>query len=168
MVMPPQSCPVGSRVVYQPVVQVAFSITCGECIQPSHRSCSAIDLNRDQRDPLACEAAQRTEHGTKRRQTALEAAWRADAEERPHPETKIEGAGIHEQPLEHVLVPAHVRAPETASLIEMRTRSLKQLPAFPKESFPTVAADATPIRIDRVAFWLLIDPRLGPRSGSLM
>ena len=69
---------------------------------------------------------------------------------------------MHEPPLEHVLLPAHVRAPETTSLIEMRTRALKQLPAFPKESFPAVAADATPIGIDRVAFRLLIDPRLGP------
>jgi hypothetical protein len=45
-------------------------------------------------------------------QTTLKTAWRADAEERPHPEAEIEGAGRNEQPLEHVLLPAHVRAPE--------------------------------------------------------
>jgi hypothetical protein len=84
------------------------------------------------------------------------------------PETEIEGGGVHEQPHEHVFVPAHMRATETASLIVMSTRSLEQLPAFPKESFPAVAADTTPIRIDRVAFGLLMIHDRDPRSGSLM
>ena len=81
------------------------------------------------------------------------------AEERPHPETEIEGTGMHEQPLEHVLMPAHIEAPESTGLVQMRTRSLEQLTAFPEEPLPAIAADPTAIGIDRVAFRLLIDPR---------
>jgi hypothetical protein len=44
-------------------------------------------------------------------------------------------------------------------------RSLEQFAAFPKEAFSTVAADPTSIRIDRVAFRLLINPRLWPAIG---
>ena len=70
-------------------------------------------------DRLARQTPQRAEHRAERRQTALEAAWRADAEERPHPETEIEGADMNEQSLEHVLVPAHVDSPEATGLIEV-------------------------------------------------
>jgi hypothetical protein len=69
---------------------------------------------------------------------------------------------VHEQPFERVLVPAYVRAPQTTGFIEMRTRSLEQFTALPKEAFAAVAADTTSIRIDRVAFCLLRNPRLRP------
>jgi hypothetical protein len=45
---------------------------------------------------------------TERGQTALETAERTDPEKRPHLEPQIEGAHMHEQPLEHVLAAAHV------------------------------------------------------------
>src|SRR5436309_2283722 len=82
--------------------------------------------------------------------------------QRPHPKTEIEGAGMKEHSLEHVLVPAHMHAPKTAGLVEMRARSLQQLAARAEEPFPAVAADPASICIDRVAFRLLIDPRLWP------
>jgi hypothetical protein len=69
-------------------------------------------------------------------------------------------AGMHERSFEYVLVPAHVRTPETTGLIEMGAGSLQQLPALPEESLPAVAPDPASIGIDRVAFGLLIDPRL--------
>ena len=47
----------------------------------------------------------------------------------------------------------------------MRTWSLQQFAAFPQEALPAVAADATSIRIDGVAFRLLIGPRLWPAIG---
>lgn len=75
---------------------------------------------------------------------------------------------MHEQSFEHVLVPAYVRTPETSGLIQMNAGSLQQLPALPEESLLAVAADPASISIDRVAFGLLIDPRLSRRSGSLM
>ena len=53
---------------------------------------------------------------------------------------------------------ADMHAPEPTGLVEVRTRSLEQFPAFPEEAFPVIAADATAIRIDRVAFRLLIEP----------
>src|SRR6266568_8468067 len=43
--------------------------------------------------------------------------------------------------------------------------SLEQFSTSAQEAFPAVAADATSIRIDRVAFCLLIDPRLGSPIG---
>jgi hypothetical protein len=79
---------------------------------------------------------------------------RTDPEKRPHPEPQIEGARMLEQPLEHVLVAAHVHAPESSGLVEMRTWSLQQFAAFPQEALPAVAADATSIRIDGVGFCL--------------
>src|SRR5262249_54262357 len=127
--------------------------------------CLTVSLTPDRRDRLVYEAPQRPEHRSERCQAALEAAWRADAEERPHPEAQIEGAGMHEQPLEHVLVPAHVRAPQTTGLIGMRTRSLEQFASFPEKAFSTVAADPTSIRVNRVAFRLLLNPRLWPATG---
>src|SRR5437867_2286111 len=83
-------------------------------------------------------------------------------EHRPHPQPEIEGTRVHEQPLEHVLVPADVRASQSTGLVQMRTWSLEQFTAFPKEPFSAIAADPTSIRIDRVAFCLLINPRLWP------
>jgi len=53
-------------------------------------------------------------------------------------------------PLQYVLVPAYVRAPQTTRFIKMRTRSLEQFASLPKEAFAAVAADATSIRIDRI------------------
>ena len=89
---------------------------------------------------------------------ALEGTWRADTEERPHPEAEIERAGVNEQTLQHVLVAAHVRSPKPARFVEMRRRSLEQFPAFPEKSFSAVATNATSIGVDRVAFRLLVDP----------
>ena len=69
---------------------------------------------------------------------------------------------MHEQPLEDVLVPPDVCAPQPTGLVKMRTRSLEQFSAFAEKPFPAVAADAPSIRVDRVALRFLIDPRLGP------
>jgi hypothetical protein len=44
----------------------------------------------------------------------------------------------------------------------MRTRSLKQFAASAEEPFAAVAADAPSVRIDRIAFGLLLPPQLGP------
>jgi hypothetical protein len=103
---------------------------------------------------------QRTGHDAERDQAALEAARRADAAERPHPETEIERAGMNKQSFEHVLVPAHVRSPEPARLVEMRTRSLEQFAASAEEPLAAVSPDAASIRIDCVPFGCLVRPRL--------
>jgi len=79
------------------------------------------DRGRDVVNERPQDVEERRDHG----RASLEAAWRADAEEPPHPETEIEGAGMNEQPLKHVLVPAHMRAPEPAALIEVRAGSFQ-------------------------------------------
>jgi hypothetical protein len=65
---------------------------------------------------------------------------------------------MNKQPFEHVLVPAHVRAPETTGLIQARAGAFQQFPALSEEPFSAVAADPASIRIDGLAFRLLIDP----------
>jgi hypothetical protein len=60
---------------------------------------------------------------------------------------EIESAGMNKQSFEHVLVPAHVRSPEPARLVEMRTGSLEQFAASAEEPLAAVAADAPSIRI---------------------
>ncbi len=61
--------------------------------------------------------ARHRDHRAERHSAALEAARRADTEERPHPETEIERARMNTHSYEDVLVPAHGserRALETA------------------------------------------------------
>jgi hypothetical protein len=69
---------------------------------------------------------------------------------------------MHEQTFEHILMAAHVHAPESTGFIEVGARSLEQFTSLPKEAFAAFAADAPSIRIDRVAFGVLLDPRLRP------
>jgi hypothetical protein len=106
------------------------------------------------------ERPRRTEQHADRCQTALEAARRADTEARPHPEAKIEGAGMNEQSFEHVLVSARMRPPQPTGFVEMRTRSLEQFPASAEEAFSTIPANAPSIRVDCVSFGFLGGPRL--------
>lgn len=101
-----------------------------------------------------------TQQPAERGHAALQAARRADTEERPHPEAKVEGSGMHEQSFEHVLVSAHVRPPEPTGLVEMRTRSLEQFPASAEKAFSPIPANAPSIRVDRVSFGGLVRPRL--------
>src|SRR5713226_6331244 len=106
------------------MVQVAFSITRNECVQPLNQWCRTVGLTPDRRDRVVHEAPQRAEHRRKRGHIALETARRTDPEHRPHPQPEIEGTRMHEQALEDVLVPAHMEAPEPTRLVQMRTRSL--------------------------------------------
>jgi hypothetical protein len=117
-------------------------------------------LRPDCGHPIVNERPHHIEQQADRCQTALEAARRADTEQRPHPEAKIEGAGMNEQSFEHVLVSAHVRPPEPTCLVEMRTRSLEQFPASAEEAFTAIPVDASSIRVDRVSFGFLVRPRL--------
>jgi hypothetical protein len=99
------------------------------------------------------ERPQAVEQRRDRRRASLEAAWCADAEERPHKEAEIEAAGMNEQTFKHILAPTHVRTPEPTRLVEMSAGSLQQFPALPEEPFPAVAADPAAIRIDGVALF---------------
>ena len=103
-----------------------------------------------------------------RHSAVLEAPRRADAEERPHPQAEIEGAGMQEQPLPHVLMATDVRAAECTGLVEMRARALEQFAASAEEPFATVSSDPPAIRVHGIPFGFLINPRLPPAMGSLM
>jgi hypothetical protein len=71
----------------------------------------------------------------KAHRASLESAWGADTEEAPHPETEVERAGVHEQPLQHVLVAAEIRSAQSTGFIQMRTGTLQQFPASSQEAF---------------------------------
>src|SRR2546422_8855615 len=111
-------------------------------------------------DCVVKERPQRSGHRAQRHDAALEAARRADTEERPHPKAEIERAGMDKQAFEYVLVAAHVRSPKPTRLVEMRTGSLEHFAASAEEPLAAVAANSASIRIDRVAFGLLVRPRL--------
>jgi hypothetical protein len=117
----------------------------------------------------SCRLIDRDQQGTEpcadRRGTALKTPRRADAEERPHPQSEIERAGMHEQALQHIVVPANVRASKAASLVEMRARSLQQFAARAEEALPSGTPDAPSIRIHGVPFVFLVSPRLRSTIG---
>ena len=115
-------------------------------------------------DGVINERPHRSEHRAERHDAALEAARRADTEERPHPETEIERAGMNQQSFKHVLVPAHVRLPEPAGLVEMGTGSLEQFAASAEEPLSAVAADAPSIRVDCRPVGLLGPSTTGDRD----
>jgi hypothetical protein len=107
------------------------------------------------------ERPQRSDHRVERHDAALEALRRADAEERPHPETEIERAGMNKQSFKHVLVPARVRAREPTGLVQLRhtvARVVRRVcggVAF--RGRRGCAVDS----LDRVPFRFLVRPRLG-------
>src|SRR5262245_17599284 len=116
-------------------------------------------------DRVEYEAPQRCKGCCERGHATLKGAWRTDAEEHPHPETEIERAGMHEQPLQHVVVAADMRATKSAGLVEMCARALEQFSAPTEEAFAATAADATAIRVHSISFRGLIDPRLWSAVG---
>jgi len=117
----------------------------------------------------SCRLIDRDQEGTEPRadwrSTALKTPRRADSKERPHPQSKIERAGMHEQALQHIVVSANVRASKAAGLVEMRTRSLQQFTALEEEPLPSGTADAPPIRIHGVPFVFLVSRRLRSTIG---
>src|SRR5688572_4519539 len=146
------------------MVQVALPRT-RTSRSPKVPMASEEDLTPPPADRVECEATERGEDGHARGQAALEGARRADPDEHPHPEAEIECTGMHEQPLQHVLVAAGVRAAKSASLVEMRARSLEQFSAAAKEPFAAAASDATAIRVHGIPFGCLINPRLWTAIG---
>jgi hypothetical protein len=54
----------------------------------------------------------------------LQAARRADADQLPHEQPKIEGAAVNQQPLQNVCVPTEVDAAHAAGSIRRRVREI--------------------------------------------
>ncbi len=73
------------------------------------------------------------------------------------------------RPLQDVRVPAEMGAPHATGLIEMSIRSFQSLTASPLQRHPSPAADAPPVRVDRVACrCLLLPPAAAPiRFGDV-
>src|ERR1700730_10909186 len=116
-------------------------------------------------DRLVYQRPQGTEQRANRNRGALEGPWSADAEEAPHPETEIERAGMHEQPLQDILVAADVHATQSTAVVEMRTGPFEQFPASSQKAFAASATDAPAIGVHSVPFSALIDPRLSYAVG---
>src|SRR5215212_5935330 len=74
---------------------------------------------------------QRAHESDERRQPALHATWRADADEGPHQESQVEATDVHEEPFQDVRVAAKMRPPHSTGFIEMGVRSFQSLTAAP-------------------------------------
>ena len=79
---------------------------------------------------------QREKGAEDRDDAALQAARRADADQLPHEEAEIEAAGVDQQPLQNVRVPAEVHAAHPAGLVEMREGSSKRSPRSRSSRWP--------------------------------
>jgi hypothetical protein len=144
------------------VVQVAISSTGERIAHGSSRWRRSETVTPAEDGGIVDETPHCAEHDRESSHAALEGAWCAHAEERPHPEAQVERAGMHEQSLQHVFVTAHMRSPERTRLVEMRTRALEQFPTSAKQSLSTFAADPASVRIHGVSLRALIGPRLAP------
>ena len=93
----------------------------------------------------------REDDGHDRRQPALQATGRTDADEGPHQEPQIEGAAVDEEPFQDVRVPPQMRAPHRACLVEMRIRAFQSLAAAPLQRPPARAANASAVGVHGIA-----------------
>src|SRR5258708_19718236 len=93
---------------------------------------------------------------------ALKASRRAAPEHVPHQEPEIEGAGVDDQPLEDVRMPAQVNPAQPAGVIDIGKRPFHVLPSAPHQAFPPRSAHSTPIFIYR----LLCPPLLRPPTPA--
>src|SRR5439155_6341495 len=72
--------------------------------------------------------------------TALQPSRRATPECLPHEQTEVERAGVHEQSLEYVVMPAQMRAAEASGVVQVSEGALDVLDAASDESIPSRAA----------------------------
>ena len=86
-----------------------------------------------------------------RNKSALEAAWRADADQLTHEQSEIEAGRVDQQSRPNVPVPSKVHAAHAAGLIEMRKRSFQPFAAQPEEPLTARAANAPSIAVHSVA-----------------
>jgi hypothetical protein len=93
---------------------------------------------------------ERPEAHQKRRDAALEAASRADADGLSHQQTQVQCAGMQERALEDVVTPAQVHASHAPGPIEMCKRPCEALAPVSQQPVAPGPADAS-IATDRVA-----------------
>jgi hypothetical protein len=84
-----------------------------------------------------------------RRETALQAARLADADEGAHEQSKVEGSGMDQEPLVDVGVPTEVCATHRTSLVEVGKWTLDLLAAQSSEPLASCTAHSATIRVDR-------------------
>src|SRR5215204_5894800 len=87
--------------------------------------------------------SQRHNEGDECHQPSLQAARRADADERPHQESEIEATDVHEQTLQDVRVPPQMRASHRTGFVEMRVWALQSLASATLQRQPAPATNAS-------------------------
>ena len=80
---------------------------------------------------------------------SLEPSWGAAPERRPHEKAEVERARVDEHPLQDVLMPAQVRAPEAPGVIQVGEGAFDVLATAPEQALAARAADAPSIAVDR-------------------
>src|SRR4051812_41882747 len=88
---------------------------------------------------------QRRDKGDECRQPPLQAARRAEADNRPHQEAEIEAADVHEQALQDVRVPPQMRASHPPGFVKMRIRAFQSLASATLQPPPARATNASTI-----------------------
>ena len=85
------------------------------------------------------------------KESALEAAWRADADHVPHEEPEIDAGGMNQQPLADVRVSAEVHAAHPAGFKEMSEGPFQAFAAQPQQPLAAGTANAPAIPIHGIA-----------------
>src|SRR5215203_7008887 len=89
-----------------------------------------IDWSRSDAHPPVCEERPERHHdGDRRRKAALEAAWRADAEDLTHDEPEIEATRMNQQTLQDVRVTTQMRTTHPTRVIDVREGAFDRLTA---------------------------------------
>ena len=92
------------------------------------------------------------------RHAPLEPARRAHADQGPHEQAQVAGPRVDEQSFEDVGMPSQVRPSHAAGVVQMRVRPFEVLAPSPQQGHAPCPADASAIRIDRVAGHGLLRP----------
>ena len=107
-------------------------------------------------------ANQRDQYAESQHEPALEAAWRAAADQPPHKESEIEAGGVHQQSLPNVGVPAQVHPAQAAGLIEMSKGPFQAFAAKPQQPLAPRAANAPSVPVHGVAGLRVLRPVPSP------
>ena len=111
-----------------------------------------IDEWRVERAPAVDETCpQRDDDRQDRHHASLEAARRAHPDQRAHEQAQVERPRVDEQSLEDVGMPSQVRPSHAAGVVQMHVRPFEVLAPSPQQGHAPCTADASAIRIDRIA-----------------
>src|SRR4051812_39955708 len=101
-------------------------------------------------DPHVFDTRPQCDHdGHRGRETPLQPARRADADDLTHDEPKIETTRMNQETLQDVRATAQMRTPHATGVVDVRERAFDRLAAAPHQPPSASAPDAATIAIHR-------------------